>query len=87
MSEMEFVLNMLAETTTTELSKVHNPQGIKENKEIARRGGNVAGETRKSIESETGKPVITNQNAIELNAVVTNVIETVAKEEPKDKKE
>lgn len=86
MSDMELVLNMLAEATTTELSKVQNPQGIDENKEIARRGGKVAGEARKSIEAETGKPVITNQNAIELNAVVTNVIEAVANKNLTDKK-
>ena len=87
MSDMELVLNMLAEATTTELSKTQNPQGFSENKEIARRGGKVAGETRKSIEAETGKPVITSQNAAELNAVVTNMIEAVATEKPTDKKE
>lgn len=87
MSDMELVLNMLAETTTTELSKAHNPQGFRENKEIARRGGRVAGEARKSIEAETRKSVITSQNAIELNAVVTNMIEAVANEKTIDKKE
>ena len=81
MSDMELVLNMLAEATTTELSKVHNPQGLSENREIARRGGKVAGETRKSIEAETGKTVITGQNATELNAIVTNVIENIATDE------
>jgi len=86
MSDMELVLNMLAEATTTELSKVHNPHGLSENQEIARRGGKVAGEARKSIEDETGKPVITNQNAAELNVVVTNTIETIATEDPANKK-
>ncbi len=80
MSDMELVLNMLAEATTTELSKAHNPQGLSENKEIARRGGKVAGETRKSIEAETGKTVITNKSAVELNSVVTNMIEAVAED-------
>ena len=75
MSDMELVLNMLAEATTTELSKAHNPKGFEESKEVARRGGKVAGETRKSIESETGKSVITKKNAIELNKVVANLIE------------
>lgn len=84
MSDMELVLNMLAEATTTELSKAHNPQGLIENKEIARRGGKVAGETRKSIEAETGRSVITSQNAAELNAVVTNMIEAVTAEESAD---
>lgn len=60
--------------------KANNPQGLKENKEIARRGGKVAGETRKSIEAETGKSVITNKNAAQLNVIVTNMIEAVAKD-------
>ena len=62
------------------LLKANNPQGLKENKEIARRGGKAAGETRKSIEAETGKSVITNKNAAQLNAIVTNMIEAVAKD-------
>lgn len=86
MSDMELVLNMLAEATTTELSKANNPQGFEENKKIAQRGGKVAGDARKSIESETGKPIITNKNAAMLNSVVTNTIEAVAKESTKDKK-
>ena len=84
MSDMELVLNMLAEATTTELSKAHNPQGRAENKEIARRGGKVAGETRKSIETETGRYVITNHNAATLNDVVTNMIETVSKDKTEE---
>ena len=84
MSDMELVLNMLAEATTTELSKAHNPQGLAENKEIARRGGKVAGETRKSIETETGRYVITNHNAAALNDVVTNMIETVSKDKTEE---
>ena len=84
MSDMELVLNMLAEATTTELSKAHNPQGLAENKEIARRGGKVAGETRKSIETETGRYVITNHNATALNDIVTNMIETVSKDKTEE---
>ena len=84
MSDMELVLNMLAEATKTELSKAHNPQGLAENKEIARRGGKVAGETRKSIETETGRYVITNHNAATLNDVVTNMIETVSKDKTEE---
>ncbi len=83
MSTMEIVLNMLAEATTTELSKSANPQSFAENKEIAHRGGKVAGDTRKSIEAQTGKPIITSQNATELNKVVIDLIEGVA--EVKDK--
>ncbi|WP_458459600.1 BRO family protein [Pseudobutyrivibrio sp.] len=76
MSTLELALNMLAEATTTELTKVHNPQGLEENKAIAQRGGSVAGNARKEIEQETGKPIITSQNATQLQAAVTKMIET-----------
>ena len=75
MSTLELVLNMLAEATTTELSKTHNPSGLSENKKIAKQGGKIAGNARKEIESNTGKPVITPKNATELNSVVTKLIE------------
>ena len=88
MSTMEIVLNMLAEATTTELSKVHQPQGFEESKEIAKRGGSYAGETRKSIEADTGRPIITSKNAAQLNDVVTGMIEGVADaKKDEDKKE
>ena len=80
MSDMELVLNMLVENTITELSKVYNSQGLKENREIARRGGKVAGETRKSIETETGKFVGMNKNTAELNDVINHMIEMVAED-------
>ena len=75
MSTLELALNMLAEATTTELTKVHNPQGLDENKTIAKRGGQIAGDARKNIEAETGKPVITSQNAMQLNEAVVGLIE------------
>lgn len=78
MSTLELVLNMLAEATTTELSKVHNPQGLQENQRIARRGGKVAGDARLAIEEDTGRPVVTSQNATELNAAVVSLIEDIA---------
>ena len=84
MTTLELVLNMLAEATTTELSKEHQPETFEENKEIARRGGRIAGETRKSIEADTGKPVITSQNAAQLNQVVTDMIEGVVAEGKND---
>ena len=84
MTTLELVLNMLAEATTTELSKEHQPETFEENKEIARRGGRIAGETRKSIEADTGKPVITSQNAAQLHQVVTDMIEGVVAENPDD---
>ena len=77
MSTLELALNMLAEATTTELTKVHNPQGLDENKTIAKRGGQIAGDARKNIEAETGKPVITSQNAMQLNDAVVGLIENI----------
>ena len=62
MSNMELVLNMLAEVSTTEISKQKNPQTMEENKSIAKQGGNVAKEARKNIELATGKSVITDEN-------------------------
>lgn len=80
MSTLELVLNMLAEATTTELSKTTNPQSFEENINVARKGGNIAGDTRKAIEKSSGRPVITSKNASELNQVVTNLIEGIAEE-------
>lgn len=78
MSTLEIVLNMLAETTTTELSKAHRPEGFEESRIVAQRGGKVAGDARRAIEADTGRPAVTAQNAAQLNAVVTDVIEGVA---------
>lgn len=62
MSNMELVLNMLAEASTTEISKQKNPKTMKENKEIAKAGGKIAGDARKQLELESGKKVITSAN-------------------------
>ena len=78
MSTLEIVLNMLAETTTTELSKAPRPEGLEESRLDARRGGKVAGDARRAIEADTGRPAITTENAAQLNAVVTDVIQGVA---------
>lgn len=78
MSTMEMVLNMLAEATTTELSKAHKPKSFEENQEIAKRGGSYAGQVRENIEKDTGKPIITSKNATELNLLVTKTIEEIA---------
>ena len=71
---------MQKEATTTELSKIHNPKSFEENVKIAQRGGKIAGEARKNIEADTGKAVITSQNAAELNKVVTDLIEGTVEE-------
>ncbi len=80
MSDLELVLNMLAEATTTEISKRERPQGLYENMQIAKEGGSIAGDTRKAIEQRTGEQIITSENALELNKVVTDLIEGVAEE-------
>lgn len=77
MSTLEIVLNMLAETTTTELSKAHRPEGFEESRIVARRGGKVAGDARRAIEADTGRPAVTAQNAAQLNTVVTDMIQGV----------
>lgn len=83
MSTMEIVLNMLAEASTTEISKSENPQTFEENRTVAQKGGEVAGTARRAVEAQTGKSVITSQNAAQLNAVVTGMIEGVVDAEKK----
>ncbi len=80
MSTLELVLNMLAEATTTELAKSHDAQGLSENKEVAKRGGKVAGDARKAIEKDTGKPVITPQNAVDFSQLLSDLIENTGYE-------
>ena len=88
MSTTEIILNMLAETSTKDISQAAKPETFEENIEVARRGGNVAGIAKQALEAETGKPVITSQNAAQLNAVVTGMIEGVVDaEKEKDKTE
>ena len=85
MTTLELVLNMLAEATTTEISKQKAPEGLRENVEVARSGGKVAGDARKAIEQQTGVPVITSKNVAQLNQVVTNLIEATDEIASKDK--
>ena len=75
MTTLELVLNMLAEATTTEISKQKAPETFSENIDVARAGGKVAGDARKAIESQTGVPAITAKNAAQLNQVVTDLLE------------
>ena len=85
MTTLELVLNMLAEATTTEISKQKAPEGLRENVEVARSGGKVAGDARKAIEQQTGVPVITSKNAAQLNQVVSNLIEATSEIPDKNK--
>lgn len=72
MSTLELVLNMLAEATTTELTNVENPIGLEENRRTAKRGGTIAGNTRKEIEKETGKSVLSSQNALHFSGFIAD---------------
>lgn len=74
MSTTELILNMLAETATKDIAEATNPQGLDENKQVARDGGSIAGDARKSIEARTGKPVITSKNAIDLGRLISDVV-------------
>lgn len=88
MTTLELVLNMLAEATTTEISKQKAPSTFSENMAVAREGGEAAGIARKAVEERTGVPVITPKNAAQLNQVVTDLLEGAVsdtKENPKDK--
>ena len=78
MSTLELVLNMLAEATTTQFSKDRKPTTFQENLEVAKAGGQVAGRTRKDIESQSNTPVISPKNAAQLNQVVTDLLEGAA---------
>ncbi|OOF65467.1 BRO family protein [Rodentibacter sp. Ppn85] len=73
MSTTELVLNMLAEAATKDITQITHPQGLEENKAVAQRGGNVAKVARESLEKETGKPVITPQNAIDFAQLIGNI--------------
>ena len=78
MSDLELVLTMLAEASTTDITKAEQPQGFDENQKVARRGGNVAGVARKALEAETGKPVVTAQNAESFRQLVTDIVTDAA---------
>ena len=78
MTTLELVLNMLAEATTTEISKQKTPKTFSENLAVAREGGEAAGIARKAVEERTGVPVITSKNAAQLNQVVTDLLEGAA---------
>ena len=78
MSDLELVLTMLAEASTTDIAKAEQPQGFDENQKVARRGGNVAGVARKALEAETGRPVVTAQNAESFRQLVTDIVTDAA---------
>ena len=83
MSTTEIILNMLAETSTRDISAAEKPNGFTESVQIARQGGEVAGIARKALEQRTGASVITPKNAAQLNSVVTKTIETITEQKKK----
>ena len=89
MTDLELVLTMLAEASTTDISKTAKPQTFEENKQVAKRGGKVAGIARQALEAETGKPVITEKNAFDFQQLVTDIVEDAAElpEQSTEKKE
>ena len=89
MTNLELVLTMLAEASTTDISKTAKPQTFEENKQVAKRGGKVAGIARQALEAETGKPVITEKNAFDFQQLVTDIVEDAAElpENPTEKKD
>lgn len=87
MSTLEIVLNMLAEATTTELTKTKNPQCLDENKKVAKDGGSIAGNARKEIEKETGQPVITSKNAIDFAKLIDDVSNDISNIEDSENRE
>ncbi len=84
MTTLELVLNMLAEATTTELTNIKNPDGLKENLKIAKEGGEIAGNARKEIEEKTQKAVISSKNAKEMPNLLGDVLSEVGKKEKND---
>lgn len=78
MSDLELVLTMLAEASTTDIAKTEQPQGFSENQKVARKGGEVAGIARQALEERTRKPVITSQNSKDFRQLVTDIVEDAA---------
>lgn len=87
MTDIELVLTMLAEASTRDISKAEKPDGFDESRTVAQRGGKVAGTARQALEAETGHPVVTEKNASQLGLLMSDLIEAVAHELPKEGKD
>ena len=74
MTTTEIILNMLAEAATKDIANATHPQGLEENKKVAKDGGSIAGNARREIEERTGKPVITSKNAIDFSRLISDII-------------
>ena len=86
MNTTELILNMLAETSTKDISAAEKPETFKQSIQVAKQGGEVAGIARKELEKRTGKPVISSKNAEQLSAVVVDMIEGVSEMEKEKEK-
>ena len=80
MTTTELILNMLAETATKDIANAMHPQGLEENKKVAKDGGSIAGNARREIEMKTGKPVITSKNAIDFSRLISDIIKSAEDE-------
>lgn len=86
MSTTELILNMLAEAATKDIADATNPHGLEENKKVAKRGENIAGNARQEIEHETGKSVITSKNALDFGKMIDDVTNSIDGEGKDNKK-
>lgn len=78
MTDLELVLTMLAEASTTDISKIEQPETFEANMDVARQGGEVAGVARQALEQRTGRPVITSQNAQDFRQLISDIVEDAA---------
>lgn len=79
MTSTELILNMLAEVATKDIAEAKNPLGLEENKEVAKKGGNIAKTAKESIEKQTGKSVISSKNATDTSELLTHIIDNFSK--------
>ena len=85
MTTTELILNMLAETATKDITNAFNQKGFEKNKEVSKRGGNVAKVARETLEREIGQPVITSKNAIDFGKLIDDVTKEVSSKKHEDK--
>lgn len=81
MTTTELILNMLAETATKDIANATHPQGLEENKKVAKGGGSIAGNARREIEMKTGKSVITSKNVIDFSRLILDIIKSAEEDE------
>ena len=81
MTTTELILNTLAETATKDIANATHPQGLEENKKVAKDGGSIAGNARREIEMKTGKSVITSKNAIDFSRLILDIIKSAEEDE------